>query len=86
MIQVTTVVYKEYGPEQSPEVPFSWRVRSCTIDFEGARDRITLWSDFVYASPQYAYDDMKQQALEKMRFDGYTGPESDILWRLYMIG
>lgn len=87
MIYVTCVVYKDHGPpgNQDPDDPPSWRVQSCTIVFGADLEPITFTSDWVYASPDAAYDDMKQQALEKIRISGYTGSEADIVWRLHMI-
>jgi hypothetical protein len=88
MVHVTTAVYKDYGPEgnHTPGNPPSWRVESCTIDFESDRPPVTLTSDWVYASPDAAHDDMKQQALERMRISGYTVSVAEIVWRLHMIG
>ena len=88
MIYVLTAVYKDHGPEgnQYPENPPAWRVQSCTIDFGADLETTILTSDLVYASPEAAHDDMKQQALERIRLNGYTVSEGDIVWRLHMIG
>ena len=86
MIHVTTVISKQHWPEHGPENTGSWRVQSCMIDFGAEREPLTMSSDFVYISPEYAHEDMKQQALEKIRSEGYTESEADIVWRLHMIG
>jgi hypothetical protein len=81
-------VFKDRGPEgnQTPVDPPSWRVQSCTIDFKSDRPPVTLTSDWVYASAEAAHEDMKQQALERIRSSGYTMPEAEIVWRLHIIG
>ena len=84
MVYVTTLVYRDHT--QTGEGPPSWRVRSCTIEFGPEHTPLAFSSDWVYASPEAARDDMRTQALEKIRLSGYTGPEEDIVWRLHMIG
>jgi hypothetical protein len=84
MLHVTTIVYKEHSP--AVEAVPSWRVQSCTIDFGSEQPPLAVSSDFVYTSPEAAHEDMKQEALVKIRLSGYTGLEEDIVWRLHMIG
>jgi hypothetical protein len=86
MIQVTTVVSKQHGPERSGDTTGSWRVQSCRVDFGAEREPLNVSSHFVYISPEYAHEDMKEQALEKLRSEGYAVSEADIVWRLHMIG
>ena len=88
MIQVTTSVYKDRtarGPQTARD-PDSWRVRSCTIDFGPDRRPLTVSSEWVYASPDAAHEDIRALAMEKSRLCGYTESEQDIRWRLHMIG
>ena len=83
MIHVTTTVYRDLTPTRAETV--SWRVQSCTIDFGSDRETRTFTSNWVYASADAAHDDMKQQALEGMRSDGYTVSEADVVWQLRII-
>ena len=88
MIQVTTSVYKDHPAEgiQAAREPDSWRVSSCTIDFGPDRQPVTVSSEWVYASPDAAQEDMRALAMERIRLCGYTESEQDIVWRLHMIG
>jgi hypothetical protein len=88
MIRVTTSVYKDHAADaiKASRDPDSWRVRSCTIDFGPDCDPVTLSSEWVYASPDAAHEDMRVQAMESIRLRGYTESEQDICWRLHMIG
>ena len=84
MVYVTTLVYKD-SHHMAGSGP-SWRVQSCTIEFSAEAPPLAFSSDYVYASPQAAHDDMRRRALWKIRLRGYTGREDEIVWRLHMIG
>ncbi len=87
MIQVTTSVYKDRGAHLgNPDDPDSWRVQSCKVDFGPDCEPLILSSEWVYASPDAAHEDMRAQAMEKIRLRGHTVLEQDIRWRLHMIG
>ena len=83
MIHVVTTVYRDPTPTRH-DTP-SWRVQSCSIDFGPDRDPLTFTPNWVYASPDAAHDDMKQQALERMRSRGYIVSEAEVVWQLRMI-
>lgn len=85
MVFVTTSVYRDHDNE-TPEYPSSWRVQACTVDFGPDRSSLTFKRDWVYASAHSAHDDMREEALVRMRLSGYTGRDDDIVWRLLMTG
>jgi hypothetical protein len=83
MIRVTTTVYRDLTPTRVETS--SWRVQSCSIDFGSDREAFTFTSNWVYATADAAHDDMKQQALERLRSNGYTVSESEVIWQLRMV-
>ena len=84
MIHVVTTVYRDLTPTKAGTPP-SWRVQSCSIDYGSDREALTFTSNWVYASADAAHDDMKQQALERIRDSGYMVSEAEVLWQLRII-
>ena len=87
MIRVTMFIQKDPEPESEAfsDTPASWRVQSCTIDLETNVDPLTISSDWVYASPIAAQQDMQQRAWQHIRLHGYTGSKDDIEWQCHVI-
>ena len=87
MIRVTTFLHKDRKEEADPssDIPDSWRVHSCTIDFGPDAEPLTISCDWVYASPIAAQHDMQQRAWEHIRQRGYAGSGKDIIWRVHTI-
>ena len=82
MIRVTTFLHKDRKEEADPssDIPDSWRVHSCTIDFGPDAEPLTISCDWVYPSPVIAQRDMQQRVMEHLHLLGHTAPEDEIIW------
>lgn len=84
VITVTTVVCDVpcVAGGETPSMPGSWRVESCTIDL-GQDEKLQLpVSSHLYGTPEIAHVAWRAHALEAIRQYGRREPEDEILWRL----